>query len=146
MTPDLQICHRGTGPWNWRSRFTILLRGSSSAVAAVSELSSSAPQFSVSHNITEGFAGGTNNELLSFLYIAPGSAGKVRSLLRLLERRRALRELHSAKTLKTKKQKVASVNSKPGPNQFRIPITRASGRLIKRPSSRIKQSWRAKNS
>ena len=41
---------------------------------------------SVSNNIAEGFERGTNNELLSFLYIARGSAGEVRSMLCLLER------------------------------------------------------------
>jgi four helix bundle protein len=58
---------------------------------------------SVSNNIAEGFERGTNNELLSFLYIARGSAGEVRSMLCLLERLRALRELHPAiKPLKTR--------------------------------------------
>lgn len=41
---------------------------------------------SVSNNIAEGFERGTNNELLSFLYIARGSAGEVRSMLCLFER------------------------------------------------------------
>lgn len=41
---------------------------------------------SVSNNIAEGFERGTNNELLSFLYIARGSAGEVRSMVCLLER------------------------------------------------------------
>jgi four helix bundle protein len=41
---------------------------------------------SVSNNIAEGFERGTNNELLTFLYIARGSAGEVRSMLILLER------------------------------------------------------------
>jgi four helix bundle protein len=40
---------------------------------------------SVSNNIAEGFERGTTNELLSFLYIARGSAGEVRSMLRVLE-------------------------------------------------------------
>jgi four helix bundle protein len=48
---------------------------------------------SVSNNIAEGFERGTNNELLSFLYIARGSAGEVRSMLSLFERLPALREL-----------------------------------------------------
>src|SRR6516162_7235091 len=39
---------------------------------------------SVSNNIAEGFERGTNVELLTFLYIARGSAGEVRSMLRLL--------------------------------------------------------------
>src|SRR5262250_323013 len=48
---------------------------------------------SVSNNIAEGFERGTNNELLSFLYIARGSAGEVRSMLCLLERLPMFREL-----------------------------------------------------
>jgi len=42
---------------------------------------------SVSNNIAEGFERGTTNELLSFLYIARGSAGEVRSMLRVRLRR-----------------------------------------------------------
>ncbi|HEX5706877.1 MAG TPA: four helix bundle protein, partial [Pyrinomonadaceae bacterium] len=41
---------------------------------------------SVSNNNAEGIERGTTNELLSFLYIARGSAGEVRSMLCLLER------------------------------------------------------------
>ena len=41
---------------------------------------------SVGNNIAEGFERGTNQELLTFLYIARGSAGEVRSMLCLLER------------------------------------------------------------
>ena len=48
---------------------------------------------SVSNNIAEGFERGTNNELLAFLYIARGSAGEVRSMLCLLQRIPAFREL-----------------------------------------------------
>ncbi|MFM8683370.1 MAG: four helix bundle protein, partial [Chthoniobacterales bacterium] len=48
---------------------------------------------SVSNNIAEGFERGTTNELLSFLYIARGSAGEVRSMLNYFERRPALRDL-----------------------------------------------------
>jgi four helix bundle protein len=40
---------------------------------------------SVSNNIAEGFERGTKQELLTFLYIARGSAGEVRSMLCLLE-------------------------------------------------------------
>jgi four helix bundle protein len=42
---------------------------------------------SISNNIAEGFERGTTNELLMFLYIARGSAGEVRSMLRYAERR-----------------------------------------------------------
>jgi four helix bundle protein len=40
---------------------------------------------SVSNNVAEGFERGTTQELLTFLYIARGSAGEVRSMLCLLE-------------------------------------------------------------
>src|SRR5277367_1678975 len=41
---------------------------------------------SISNNIAEGFERGTHEELLTFLYIARGSAGEVRSMLSLLQR------------------------------------------------------------
>jgi four helix bundle protein len=50
---------------------------------------------SVSNNIAEGFERGTNQELLTFLYISRGSAGEVRSMLCLLERMPALSNLES---------------------------------------------------
>jgi len=50
---------------------------------------------SVSNNIAEGFERGTTNELLSFLYIARGSAGEVRSMLNFFGRRPALKDLKS---------------------------------------------------
>jgi len=40
---------------------------------------------SISNNIAEGFERGTTPELLTFLYIARGSAGEVRSMLCLIE-------------------------------------------------------------
>jgi len=40
---------------------------------------------SVSNNIAEGFERGTTQELLTFLYIARGSAGEVRSMLCLMD-------------------------------------------------------------
>ena len=42
---------------------------------------------SISNNVAEGFERGTSAELLYFLYIARGSAGEVRSMLRFSERR-----------------------------------------------------------
>jgi four helix bundle protein len=41
---------------------------------------------SISNNIAEGFERGTTAELINFLYIARGSAGECRSMLRLCER------------------------------------------------------------
>ena len=42
---------------------------------------------SVSNNIAEGFERGTTSELLYFLYVARGSAGETRSMLRVKLRR-----------------------------------------------------------
>lgn len=50
---------------------------------------------SVSNNIAEGFERGTSQELITFLYIARGSAGEVRSILCLLERMSAFAHLKS---------------------------------------------------
>jgi four helix bundle protein len=50
---------------------------------------------SVSNNIAEGFERGTNPELLTFLYIARGSAGEVRSMLHLLGGMPSFRNLES---------------------------------------------------
>ena len=50
---------------------------------------------SVSNNIAEGFERGTNQELLTFLYISRGPAGEVRSMLCLLERMPAFSDLES---------------------------------------------------
>ncbi len=50
---------------------------------------------SVSNNIAEGFERGTTQELLTFLYIARGSAGEVRSMLCLLEGISAFGDLKS---------------------------------------------------
>jgi four helix bundle protein len=50
---------------------------------------------SVSNNIAEGFERGTNPDLLSFLYIARGSAGEVRSMLYLLDGMPPFRNLES---------------------------------------------------
>jgi len=47
---------------------------------------------SISNNIAEGFERGTTKEVLSFLYIARGSAGEVRSMLTLLRNRAWLDE------------------------------------------------------
>lgn len=48
---------------------------------------------SVSNNIAEGFERGTKQELLTFLYIARGSAGEVRSMLCLVGRIPAFAEV-----------------------------------------------------
>jgi len=50
---------------------------------------------SISNNIAEGYERGTTQETLTFLYIAKGSAGEVRSLTYLLERLRAFASLRS---------------------------------------------------
>ena len=50
---------------------------------------------SIGNNIAEGFERGTTQELLTFLYIARGSAGEVRSMLCLMERIEGLVDLKS---------------------------------------------------
>ena len=50
---------------------------------------------SVSNNIAEGFERGTTQELLTFIYIARGSAGEVRSMLLFLERIPVFHDLKS---------------------------------------------------
>jgi len=40
---------------------------------------------SISNNVAEGFERGTTQELLTFIYIARGSSGEARSMLRLFE-------------------------------------------------------------
>jgi four helix bundle protein len=63
---------------------------------------------SISNNIAEGFERGTNQELLSFLYIARGSAGEVRSMLCLLQRIAAFGDLESGiLNLKSKAESVS---------------------------------------
>jgi four helix bundle protein len=48
---------------------------------------------SISNNIAEGFERGTTQEVLTFLYIARGSAGEVRSILCVLERLERFKDL-----------------------------------------------------
>ncbi|HKP72151.1 MAG TPA: four helix bundle protein [Pyrinomonadaceae bacterium] len=50
---------------------------------------------SVSNNIAEGYERGTTQELLTFLYIARGSVGEVRSMLCLFEQLPAFDDLKS---------------------------------------------------
>ncbi|HTV54592.1 MAG TPA: four helix bundle protein [Terriglobia bacterium] len=50
---------------------------------------------SVSNNVAEGFERGTNQELLTFLYIARGSVGEVRSMLYLFSAIPGFRNLES---------------------------------------------------
>ena len=57
---------------------------------------------SIANNVAEGFERGTKQELLTFLYIARGSAGEVRSMLCMLGKILAFAELEVAiSTLKS---------------------------------------------
>ena len=63
---------------------------------------------SVSNNIAEGFERGSNQELITFLYIARGSAGEVRSMLCLLDEITAFRGLESeTRALKAKAESIS---------------------------------------
>jgi four helix bundle protein len=50
---------------------------------------------SMSNNIAEGFERGSTTELLAFLYISRGSAGEVRSMLKVLQKWSAFSNLKS---------------------------------------------------
>jgi four helix bundle protein len=50
---------------------------------------------SISNNIAEGFERGTTKELLSFLYIARGSAGEGRKMLCVMDRMNGFADLRS---------------------------------------------------
>jgi four helix bundle protein len=67
---------------------------------------------SVSNNIAEGFERGTKQELLTFLYIARGSAGEVRSMLCLLEKIPVFADL--ASSILNLKSSVESVSKQLG--------------------------------
>ena len=67
---------------------------------------------SVSNNIAEGFERGTNPELLTFLYIARGSTGEVRSMLCMLEKMAAFRNLESG--IRNLKQQTESISKQLG--------------------------------
>ena len=63
---------------------------------------------SVSNNVAEGFERGTTQELLSFIYIARGSVGEVRSMLCLFERLQTLKNLKSEiSNLKSKAENIS---------------------------------------
>jgi four helix bundle protein len=63
---------------------------------------------SVSNNIAEGFERGTHQELLTFLYIARGSAGEARSMLCLLEGMLPFRNLESEiRSLRAKTESIS---------------------------------------
>ena len=51
---------------------------------------------SISNNIAEGFERGSTAELLQYLYIARGSAGEVRSMLRVMDRMNRFEDLKTA--------------------------------------------------
>jgi four helix bundle protein len=67
---------------------------------------------SVSNNIAEGFERGTNQELLTFIYIARGSAGEVRSMLCLVQGMPLFRNLESA--IQNLREKTESISRQLG--------------------------------
>ena len=70
---------------------------------------------SVSNNIAEGFERGTNQELPTFLYIARGSAGEVRSMLCLLQRFSGICDLEDLESeINSLKAKAESISKQLG--------------------------------
>jgi len=80
---------------------------------------------SISNNIAEGFERGTTNELIQFLYYARGSAGEVRSMLRVMERSVHFRDLKSQ--ISNPVANPSRGRSEAGPTACRTPRFRASG-------------------
>ena len=79
---------------------------------------------SISNNTAEGFERGTTQELLTFIYIARGSSGEVRSMLCLLERLPGSGDFKSEiSDLKLRAEGLAR-NYEPGPTRCK---TRTSG-------------------
>lgn len=63
---------------------------------------------SISNKVAEGFERGTTNELLAFLYIARGSAGKIRSMFRVMERWKAFANFKSQiSDLRTRSEQIS---------------------------------------
>ncbi len=79
---------------------------------------------SIANNVAEGFERGTTQELLTFLYIARGSAGEVRSMLLLAERLPGFGHLKSQ--ISNHRRKAFRANSALGPTACRTPASRAS--------------------
>ena len=67
---------------------------------------------SVSNNIAEGFDRGTNPDLLNFLYISRGSTAEVRSMLCMLEKMAAFRNLESG--IRNLKEQTESISKQLG--------------------------------
>lgn len=81
---------------------------------------------SISNNIAEGFERGTTQELLTFLYIARGSAGEVRSMVCLIEGLPGFDNLKSEiSDLKSRAEDI-SRSCAAGRTRSRIPRSRAS--------------------
>jgi len=66
---------------------------------------------SVSNNIAEGFERGTTAELLTFLYIARGSAGEVRSMLHFVGRLLEERHTETENTLRRSDGRISDLKS-----------------------------------
>src|SRR5579883_1182195 len=89
---------------------------------------------SASNNIAEGFERGTTRELLTFLYIARGSAGEVRSMLCLLETLPGFENLKSEIPNLKSKRKASPGNCGPGPIPCKTRKSPASAISLKRPA------------
>lgn len=80
---DLPVWQQAVNLYELVSKFLESTKGISSSFKNQLERAA----LSVSNNIAEGFERGTTRELLAFIYIARGSAGEVRSMLCILERK-----------------------------------------------------------
>src|SRR5262245_45186397 len=91
---DLRICQFGkmqsNSPFKCMRSQRMMIKGQGSLRDQLERAA-----VSVSNNIAEGFERGTTQELITFLYIARGSAGEVRSMLLLLTRMPKFSDLKS---------------------------------------------------
>ncbi|HUY12271.1 MAG TPA: four helix bundle protein [Terriglobia bacterium] len=92
---------------------------------------------SVSNNIAEGFERGTTQELLTFLYIARGSSGEVRSMLCLLETIPEFADLKSEISNLKLKPKEFQDNCEAGPISYKARVSEGSDTwMIRRASAK----------
>ncbi len=93
---------------------------------------------SISNIIAEGFERGTNNELITFLYIAKGSSCEVRSMLLLLGRLPKMEDLRLRSTSCSGGSRMSPGSSGAGSSRSRIRRTRADDPRTRRRDRRRK--------
>jgi len=100
---------------------------------------------SISNNIAEGFERGTTQEQLTFIYIARGSAGEVRSMLNLIERLPSFSHLKfEISNLKSAAEEIPRRYA-PGQTFCKILRSRSSPPQFQSPGNRQKETRTRRN-